>query len=212
MKKILSNLDSNSFLDKKLDESEIINLLSDLKHRVFPRSFERLSPLRDRRELVGVEIGVCGGEHALSLLKTLDHKKIYLIDPYEMYEDYSEGQAHYGVDQANLTVAETSAKKILRDYQNLVVWVKDFSKNAIKKIEEPLDYVYIDGNHAYEYVVDDIRNYFPLIKSGGVIGGHDFYNGFQSEHDGVISAVCEFAIKTNSLLKVDIPDWWIQKK
>jgi hypothetical protein len=129
-----------------------------------------------------------------------------------MYDDYAEGFVHYGVDQADLSDAEINARKILIDHQDFVVWIKDLSQNAIKKIEEPLDYVYIDGNHAYEYVVDDIKNYFPLVRSGGIIGGHDFYNGFQSEHDGVVRAVCEFAVKTNSILKIELPDWWVQKK
>jgi len=110
MKKILSNSNSNSFFDKELEEEKIIDLLSDLKHRVFPRSFERLSPLRGMHGLIGAEIGVCGGEHALSLLKNLNHEKLYLIDPYEMYDDYAEGLAHYGIDQANLSDAEINAK------------------------------------------------------------------------------------------------------
>ena len=48
--------------------------------------------------LIGIEIGVAGGEHALSLLTTLDIKKLYLIDPYEMYESYTEGLDHFEVD------------------------------------------------------------------------------------------------------------------
>ena len=81
----------------------------------------------------------------------------------------------------------------------------------VRDIKEELDFVYIDGNHAENYVADDIKNYFPLLKKGGVIGGHDFYNGFQNEHDGVISAVTRFCNTNNLLLKVELPDWWIVK-
>lgn len=62
---LISSLASLKYLQKNITESEIVDLLSDIKHRIFPRPFERLSVLRERKDLVGVEIGVAGGEHAL---------------------------------------------------------------------------------------------------------------------------------------------------
>jgi len=209
--KILSANTSFKFLDKSLSEIEIINLLSDLKHRVFPRPFERLYKDRDKNDLVGIEIGVAGGDHTLSLLETLKIKKIYCIDPYNIYEDYHEGKLHFGVDQAPIEETEIYAQKLLNKYKDNIVWLKKLSNDAVRDIQEQLDFVYIDGNHADNYVADDIQNYFPLLKKGGVIGGHDFYNGFQSEHDGVISAVTRFCGTNNLLLKVELPDWWIVK-
>ena len=209
--KILSSNTSFKFLDKRLSEIEIINLLSDLKHRVFPRPFERLYKDRDKNDLVGVEIGVAGGEHSLSLLETLQIKKLYCIDPYNIYEDYREGKSHYGVDQAPIEETEIHAHKLLSNYKDNIIWLKKLSNDAFRDIKEELDFVYIDGNHAENYVADDIQNYFPLLKKGGVIGGHDFYNGFQNEHDGVISAVARFSNTNNLSLKIELPDWWIVK-
>lgn len=37
------------------------------------------------------------------------------------------------------------------------------------------DMVYIDGCHTYEAVKEDIENYRPLIKPGGFIAGHDYF-------------------------------------
>ena len=48
--------------------------------------------------LVGIEIGVAAGEHALSLLNNLNMERLYLFDPYEDYEHYLEGKLHYGID------------------------------------------------------------------------------------------------------------------
>ena len=189
---------------------EIVDSLSDLKHRVFPRPFERLSRIYQQKNLIGVEIGVCGGEHALSLLENLSIKRLYLIDPYAMYEDYSEGKKHYGVDQLPLDQAEILARELLRQHQDRIVWIKKLSADAVKDISEQVDFVYIDGNHAESYVNEDIKNYFPLLKKGGVIGGHDFYNGFRREHDGVINAVVKFIANTKLQLQVELPDWWIE--
>jgi hypothetical protein len=208
---ILSNIDSMRYFKDQISEEDAVNVLSDVKHRIFPRPFERLSPVRNKKNLVGAEIGVCGGEHALSLLKTFDICKIYLIDPYKIYEEYKEGRDHYGIDMMSLEDSEKSAKKLLSSYEGKIVWLKYFSENAANLINEELDFVYIDGNHAVDYVRKDIETYYPLIKKGGVIGGHDFYNGFQYEHDGVIQAVIEWAVKKEKPLKVEMPDWWIVK-
>jgi hypothetical protein len=70
--------------------------------------------------------------------------------------------------------------------------------------------VYIDGNHQEKFVTEDIDNYWPLLSNGGVIGGHDYYNGFQREHDGVVKAVTSFVVKNGLQLRVELPDWWIE--
>ena len=199
-----------------LSEGDIVNALSDIKHRIFPRPFERLAfpPLSPSRPLVGCEIGVCGGEHALSLLLHLDIAKLYLIDPYEVYSDYKEGNEHYGHDQQSLGDTFESAQRLLSEHSDKIVWIHELSSRAHHFIQEPLDFVYVDGNHQHEYVSDDIQKYFPLLKKGGTIGGHDFYNGFQIDHDGVINAVIEFYLQNRDILsqlRVELPDWWFAK-
>lgn len=208
---ILSSPSSMRFFTGELDENRIIDVLSDLKHRVFPRPFERLSPLRGAQGLVGAEIGVCGGEHALSLLRTLEPDRLYCIDPYSIYETYDEGRSHYGIDQTPLDETEKKARALLAPHADKIVWVRRLSSEAAVEIREQLDFVYIDGNHAESFVREDIRAYWPLLRRGGVLGGHDYYNGFQSEHDGVIAAVIEFAVDNGLKLKVELPDWWIVK-
>jgi len=200
-----------------LSNADIINVLSDIKHRIFPRPFERLAfppPPTTHRPLVGCEIGVCGGEHSLSLLQNLDISKLYLIDPYEIYSDYKEGNKIYGSDQLELGATFESAQKLLSDYSDRIVWIHAYSSQAHCFIQEPLDFVYVDGNHQYEYVSADIQKYFPLIKSGGIMGGHDFYNGYQHDHDGVINGVIEFYLENRDMLsqlRVELPDWWFTK-
>jgi hypothetical protein len=40
--------------------------------------------------------------------------------------------------------------------------------------DRSLDFVFIDGDHTYESVMDDIGAWLPKVRSGGVIGGHDY--------------------------------------
>jgi hypothetical protein len=50
------------------------------------------------------------------------------------------------------------------------------------------DLVFIDADHAYESVVDDIRCWRRLVRRGGVLCGHDYY-GDGARHPGVKRAV-----------------------
>ncbi|MDP3697256.1 MAG: class I SAM-dependent methyltransferase, partial [Candidatus Taylorbacteria bacterium] len=41
-------------------------------------------------------------------------------------------------------------------------------------IKEELDFVYIDGNHSYDYVKKDLELYWDKVKKGGALTGDDF--------------------------------------
>jgi len=54
------------------------------------------------------------------------------------------------------------------------------------------DFVYIDADHTYDMVKNDIQLWLPIVKKGGLIGGHDY--GFPDEicrYGGVQKAVDE---------------------
>src|SRR3989344_935166 len=140
-------------------ERDIHPLMNKIKHRLFPRPFERLGVKENIKHggLVGVEIGVYKAEHALSLLKYLDIKTLYLIDPYIHYEEYVEGKRHYGVDQSPLHIAQGIAKKRLRAFTDKIVCLKKFSKDCLDDIPNDLDFVYIDGNHHFQFIKEDIE-------------------------------------------------------
>lgn len=59
---------------------------------------------------------------------------------------------------------------------------------AAKQIPDHLlDMIFIDAAHAYEYVSEDIKNWLPKVKVGGIISGHDF----SADWPGVVRAVHE---------------------
>lgn len=39
-----------------------------------------------------------------------------------------------------------------------------------------LDFVYFDTNHSFAYVTQELKKWYPKLKQGGVLAGHD-YNG-----------------------------------
>jgi len=150
----------------------------------------------DNREITGVEIGVATGKNALNMLQNLDIDKLYLIDSYSFHpKKYS---------QHPFIIAKRNLKK----YTDRIVWVRRRSEDAVDKIPVGIDFVYIDGNHRYKYVKLDIELYYPKIRTGGVIGGHDYV----ADYSGVVKAVQEFAGKHNLQLQSRETDWWLVKE
>ena len=54
------------------------------------------------------------------------------------------------------------------------------------------DFVFIDANHSYEAVREDVAAWAPKVRSGGIVSGHDYYPGKSYKQCGVIQAVDEY--------------------
>jgi len=149
-------------------------------------------------QLIGAEIGVSIGVNAESIMKTLNMKKLYLVDPYEPYVEDG-----FSVKFALTEGEKEIAAERLKRFGERAEWIYKTSDKAAGLVPNGLDFVYVDGNHSYEYVKRDIEKYFPKVKDHGIIGGHDFY--FKSL--GVIRATTEFAVSNSLKLIVDRGDW-----
>ena len=119
--------------------------------------------------IVGAEAGVSSGYNAQNILQVMPNvKMLYLIDPYfggMTWENYDKTY----VDKKR----KNGAKTRLKPYKRRIRWIyKEFDK-CTKEDFEPLDFIYIDGDHAYEIVKKDLNLASTLVKKGGVIGGHD---------------------------------------
>ena len=53
--------------------------------------------------------------------------------------------------------------------------IKKTSMEALSDFaDDRLDFVYIDGNHSFKFVAEDIFEWSKKVKPGGVISGHDY--------------------------------------
>lgn len=68
-------------------------------------------------------------------------------------------------------------KENIEPVKHVVNSYKMTSTEASKMYEDgSLDFVYIDADHSYESVKEDIAHWLPKVKSGGTIAGHDYNN------------------------------------
>jgi predicted O-methyltransferase YrrM len=61
----------------------------------------------------------------------------------------------------------------------------DVAREYVRRGEPPFDTIYIDGDHTYEGVLQDIESWYPMLREGGVICGHDYW----PKDPGVMDAV-----------------------
>lgn len=129
-----------------------------------------LDLLIGKKDLVGAEIGVQNGYNAEWILKNLDIKKLYLIDPYGEYPSNNAKQNVIGPFPEH----EEEAHKVLDSYKDKIEWVGKYSRDALDMFEDrSLDFVYVDGDHREEAVLEDLQ-YIKKIKFEGLLCGHDW--------------------------------------
>jgi len=120
---------------------------------------------------VGAEIGVDRGRYSKWICMKNKGVKLFLIDPYIAYPEYVE--KHDSKDQ--ISFDENYEKAIQRLGNFNCEFIKKTSMEAVKDfLDNSLDFVFIDGNHTFEYVVNDIAEWSKKVKPGGIVSGHDF--------------------------------------
>lgn len=114
----------------------------------------------------GAEIGVFRGVYSEILCAANPTVKHYCVDPYKKYLNHSK--------QTELDEAEKEAYGRLLKYN--AHFIRASSVEAANQFSDgELDYVYIDANHEFPYVVEDIRVWERKVRSGGIVSGHDYY-------------------------------------
>ena len=139
--------------------------------------------IREFRDIVWVEIGVRFANNAKWVLENLDISKIYLIDP---FCELPYLQQHFSAEKAKEN--KQIAHEKLKQYEDKIVWLEDFSQNVHQKIDDDsVDILYIDGEHSYDAVSLDLQLFYSKVKKGGLVIGDDY------NESGVRQAIKEFA-------------------
>lgn len=155
----------------------------------------------NRKGLVGAELGVKFGDNAFSMLKFLDLEKLYLVDHYGKYVECGR--------ELDFGYAFPIAKKKLMRFGDRAVFIRKDVNEAMTDIKDCLDFVWVDVSGEYDVMFKCLRNYYPLLRVGGLLGG----KRFNSNWFGVCRAVFEFVDEFDlDLVGGCSGDWRIVKK
>ena len=145
--------------------------------------------IRDNNYKNVAEVGIGYGFHSREILKNTNVEKHYMIDP---MRDYDDGFAHDVKKHGTFDELYDKISNMLGDYikTKRCVWFRKPSIEITNEEipDESLDAVFIDGDHSYEAVLQDLNFWWNKVRKGGQILGDD-YPGFET----VRRAVYEFS-------------------
>jgi quinol monooxygenase YgiN len=190
-------LDASTFVLQKYG----IELVKGQQMPVILPDMTRVEMAHMFRELnlkVGAEIGVESGEFSASLVKHNPGLRLYCIDAWKPYEAY---RNHVGQPKFEQFYERAKARLAPHD----CVIIRKLSMAAVKDFEdETLDFVYIDGNHDFQFVVNDLVEWAKKVKKGGVVAGHDYFHSARGPFH-VIEAVQGYTAAYR------VPLWFVLK-
>lgn len=162
----------------------------------------------------GAEIGVARGDNAEMLCREIPGLELWCIDVWCEYKGNNRGGSQRKHDNNyNQTVER------LKPYNTHIMI--STSMDAVETFKDgELDFCYIDGNHDYKYVLEDITEWSKKVRKGGIISGHDAYI---FKNSGVLEALEEYK-KTHPDIDIQLteqnhdpdyderhPSWWFIK-
>jgi hypothetical protein len=144
------------------------------------------------------EVGVRRGDF-FDIMVRLTLNTCVAVDLWELAQTPSQNDDCQPLE--NLKKIRLEFQQKYKKKNNILIYHKhslDAAKDMLQHFgEQYFDMVYIDADHSYNAVLQDLEAYYPLVKSGGFLAGHDyaectFASGTKC---GVIPAVNQFAAK-----------------
>lgn len=130
---------------------------------------------------VGLEIGIEKGKNAQEMYEQIPDLKLYGLDSYKQhpYASYVEVAVKRNWDPKE--IKRWKAQCLKRMAGRNFTMLEGFSEDMISQVPDfSLDFVYIDADHSYDFVMQDMILWGRKLKKGGVMSGHDYYDDVAS--------------------------------
>ena len=160
-----------------------------------------------------VEIGLGHGITLKHLLSNIEDKYFvfYGIDPFERYE----GLHRKGLKHSESSFENNKIETLEASSDDRFVFYNEYSHDAVGRFElGSVDLVFIDGNHTFKYVKQDIEDWYPIVSKGGILAGHDYYPSGRTHHYRQVGKAVEQFCKKNEIELLTARDhvWYFYKK
>lgn len=207
--KLIKNLNPNELQKitglKKQEIENLCNLVfaryNGLELGWYKDYYDVLSALINKHNLeIGCEIGVAFGGHSERILYETNLKKLFSIDIYKHFPENLYQNDPMNMDQSSFEILYRAVKSRLSKFKNRSELLRLSSVEASKLFKtNHLDFVFIDANHSYKNVLEDLQAWYPKVRKGGLMIGDDYIQIFP----GVIKAVNEFFKEKNIKINLD---------
>ncbi|MFA5696155.1 MAG: class I SAM-dependent methyltransferase [Bacilli bacterium] len=158
------------------------------------------------------EIGIRKGEN---FKKMIEHSPFLAVAVDSWHADKSICRNDIGYSQKQLDDQYNNFVEEMMKFRFVEIY-REYSFDAVKMFDDNFfDFVYIDGDHSFEGCLKDIKDWYPKVKSGGILAGDDYvkWTNRLGVEFGVIKAVNHFS-KKNNINFIELPryGWAIIKK
>lgn len=150
---------------------------------------------------VVAEVGTAAGDFAETILANAKPRRLHLIDPWEHQDraDYLPDQNNLSPEAFETRHAAVQARFAPQIASGQVVINRAYSPQAAELFADGyFDFVYIDGMHTVDAVLDDLYAFDAKVKPDGLILGHDYttHPDYRAMGFGVVEAVNQFVVET----------------
>lgn len=161
------------------------------------------------------EIGVHRGATSKLLLESFPKATLYMVDSWcshgddSRYRKSGDGIAKLTNEQQEWNYREAVDAVSFAGVRACVI--RSSAKLAARSLRDKytkLGLVFLDGDHTYEGVKEDIAWWWPLVERGGIMAGHDIKH---RRFPGVEQAVNEFMAETGLTCELMGSVWWVVK-
>ena len=171
----------------------------------FPDLYRFILSRIDNAEIVevGSWLGKSAAFMAVEISNSNKNIKFHCVDTWNGSEEHSDNQ---------LVINDQLYNKFLENIDPVKKYINPIRKSSVEAAKDfadnSLDFIFIDAGHSYDDVKADIKAWYPKLKAGGYIGGHDY----SSAWPGVAQAVQEFSTENNLIVSLVEKSCWITKK
>jgi predicted O-methyltransferase YrrM len=194
-----------------IETNDFINLVNSPQWPIYKpttAAYGLIPLLQDMGENIkGVEVGVCLGINSYMLLESCPNiQELIGVDPYIAYMDWQDF-----IPQSHMDLAHEMLQDNLMYLGDRFTFIKKTSVDAAAMFtDNELDFVFIDGNHSMRAVLQDLDAWWPKLKSGGIMSGHD--SNLFSVNFAVTSWIRHHIKKPTKIHTISNEAWWWQKK
>jgi hypothetical protein len=151
----------NNFLNKTFDtiqcptKRELINLVN----MIYPNG-------------IGIEIGVLRGDYSKIILDRWSNGTLYMVDTWRHIPEYIDLN---GRDDEYHYQCMVQTAKSVKEHEHRAHMIRMNSVECARLFpDEYFDFIYIDADHSYDAVKNDLNVWWPKIKRGGIFSGDDY--------------------------------------